>query len=99
MLPAHWPLLISHLVGIASVSETLTYYAFPDMTGVPAGGANTPRPGGQSMVPACIMNGGHRLGMARVDADHREAEPLELRPKPCRRRSSLKADSYYVRRF
>ena len=39
----------------------------------------------------------HGLGMARVDADHRQAKPLELGPEPGGRRSGLEADAYRVR--
>src|SRR5262245_61122899 len=36
----------------------------------------------------------YRPGMARVDADHRQAKLFELGPQPCGRRSCLKADPY-----
>src|SRR5258706_4815083 len=36
----------------------------------------------------------YRLGVARVDADHRQAKLLELGPQPCGCRSCLKADPY-----
>src|SRR6266446_980504 len=41
----------------------------------------------------------YRLGVARVDADHRQAKLLELGPQPCGRRSCLKADPYRSRCF
>src|SRR6266581_7447304 len=39
----------------------------------------------------------YRLGMARVDTDHRQAKLFELGPQPCGRRSCLKADPYRSR--
>src|SRR5262245_20534025 len=39
----------------------------------------------------------YRLGMARVDTDHRQAESFELGPQPCGRWSCLKADPYRSR--
>src|SRR5262245_63974981 len=36
----------------------------------------------------------HRLGMARIDTDHRQAKPLELGPQPRGRRSCLETDPY-----
>src|SRR5262249_895401 len=36
----------------------------------------------------------HRLGMARIDTDHRQAEPLELGPQPRGRRSCLQTHPY-----
>src|SRR5437660_1384264 len=41
----------------------------------------------------------YRLGVARVDADHRQAKLLELGPQPCGCRSCLKADPYRSRCF
>src|SRR5262249_50318333 len=41
----------------------------------------------------------HRLGMARIDTDHRQAKPLELGPQPRARRSCLKTDPYRAWRF
>src|SRR5215469_10038340 len=39
----------------------------------------------------------YRLGVARVDTDHRQAKLFELGPQPCGRRSCLKADPYRSR--
>src|SRR5439155_22544422 len=36
----------------------------------------------------------HRLGMARIDTDHRQPKSLELGPQPRGRRSCLEADPY-----
>src|SRR5215467_12503176 len=41
----------------------------------------------------------HRFGMACIDADYRQAKPLELGPKPSCSGSSLKADPNRTRRF
>src|ERR1700704_5053404 len=41
----------------------------------------------------------HRLGMARIDTDHRQAKSLELGPQPRGRRPCLKTDPYRARRF
>ena len=41
----------------------------------------------------------YRLGVARVDADHRQAKSLELGSQPGGRRSGLDADPYRSRRL
>src|ERR1700683_102863 len=41
----------------------------------------------------------HRLGMACVDADHRQAKPFELGPQPRSRRSGLDSNPYRSRRL
>ena len=41
----------------------------------------------------------HGLGVARVDANHRQAKSLKLGPQPRGRRSGLEADTYRARRL
>src|SRR5947209_15526811 len=44
-----------------------------------------------------LLNLEYRLGVARIDTDHRQAKLFELGPQPCGRWSCLRADPYRSR--